>query len=67
MKTYKVSFLLNCLTKIWLSVGQEEGDVNYEEGIQFTPFNMKEEMEEGHFNQEGMYIFNKEVCKLFYL
>ena len=26
-----------------------------------TPFNMKEEMEEGHFDSAGMYIQKKEV------
>lgn len=28
--------------------------------VQITPFNMKEEMEEGHFDSEGMYHWNKE-------
>ena len=44
-------------------VGQEEGEVNYEEGMQFTPFNMKEELQEGHFDQDGMYIPNKEKVR----
>ena len=41
--------------------GQEEGDVGIEEGITITPFNMKEELEEGHFDKDGTYIFAKEV------
>ena len=40
--------------------GQEETKVDIEDGITFTPFNMKEELEEGHFDSEGMYIFKKE-------
>ena len=40
-------------------VGQEEGGVDIEEGVRFTPFNMREEMEEGHFDTEGMYIFKR--------
>lgn len=40
--------------------GQEEGDVGYDEGITITPFNMREELEEGHFDKEGTYIFAKE-------
>lgn len=40
--------------------GQEEGDVGIEEGITITPFNMKEELEEGHFDKDGTYIFAKE-------
>jgi CD2 antigen cytoplasmic tail-binding protein 2 len=43
-------------------LGQEEGGVDYEEGMRFTPFNMKDELEEGHFDTEGTYIFKKEVC-----
>ncbi|XP_070572312.1 CD2 antigen cytoplasmic tail-binding protein 2-like [Ptychodera flava] len=40
--------------------GQEEGTVDYEEGIRIIPFNLKEEMEEGHFDAEGNYFENKE-------
>ncbi|KAK9507392.1 hypothetical protein O3M35_007257 [Rhynocoris fuscipes] len=40
--------------------GQEDGVVAHEEGVQITPFNMKEEMEEGHFDQQGMYHWKKE-------
>jgi len=40
-----------------------------EEGVKFTPFNMKEELEEGHFDSEGTYIFSKDkvgghVCQM---
>ncbi|KAL1117643.1 hypothetical protein AAG570_003958 [Ranatra chinensis] len=40
--------------------GQEEGGVMLEEGMHFTPFNMKEEMEEGHFDTDGMYHWKKD-------
>jgi CD2 antigen cytoplasmic tail-binding protein 2 len=41
--------------------GEEAGDerVDAEEEIKFTPFNMKEELEEGHFDQQGHYHFSK--------
>lgn len=41
--------------------GEEAGDerVDAEEEIKFTPFNMKEELEEGHFDQSGHYHFKK--------
>jgi len=36
-----------------------------EDGIRFTPFNLKEEYEEGEFDADGMYIFKKDkVCKI---
>ncbi|XP_014247559.1 CD2 antigen cytoplasmic tail-binding protein 2 homolog [Cimex lectularius] len=40
--------------------GQEDGNVGLEGGVQITPFNMKEEMEEGHFDNNGMYHWKKE-------
>nr|BAN21141.1 aspartyl beta-hydroxylase, putative [Riptortus pedestris] len=39
---------------------QEDGVAGLEEGVQFTPFNMNEEMEEGHFDANGMYHWKKE-------
>lgn len=41
--------------------GEEAGDerVDAEEEIKFTPFNMKEELEDGHFDQQGHYHFKK--------
>ena len=40
--------------------GQEEATIDYDEGIKITPFNLKEEMETGHFDAEGNYFEKKE-------
>lgn len=40
--------------------GEEEGIARQEEDIKITPFNMKEELEEGHIDKNGMYIFHKQ-------
>lgn len=40
--------------------GQEEKTLEYDDDIKITPFNMNEELEEGHFDKEGTYIFHKE-------
>ena len=40
--------------------GQEDDTIDFDEGVRITPFNMKEELEEGHFDTEGMYIFQKD-------
>lgn len=40
--------------------GQEEATIDFDEGIKITPFNLKEEMEEGHFDAEGNYFEKKE-------
>uniref|UniRef100_H3AFW2 CD2 antigen cytoplasmic tail-binding protein 2 n=1 Tax=Latimeria chalumnae TaxID=7897 RepID=H3AFW2_LATCH len=40
--------------------GQECATIDYDEGIKITPFNLEEEMEEGHFDSEGNYFVKKE-------
>ncbi len=34
--------------------------IDYDEGVRITPFNLVEEMQEGHFDSEGNYFVNKE-------
>lgn len=40
--------------------GQEGATIDYDEGVSITPFNLEEEMEEGHFDSEGNYFIKKE-------
>lgn len=42
--------------------GEEDGDarVDSDEEVKITPFNMKEELQEGHFDGDGHYQWNKE-------
>ncbi|XP_026061675.1 CD2 antigen cytoplasmic tail-binding protein 2 [Carassius auratus] len=40
--------------------GQEMATIDYDEGVRITPFNLTEEMQEGHFDSEGNYFVNKE-------
>ncbi|XP_012270584.1 CD2 antigen cytoplasmic tail-binding protein 2 homolog [Orussus abietinus] len=40
--------------------GVEDGPVTQESEVGFTAFNMKEELEEGHFDKDGHYLWNKE-------
>ncbi|OWF45363.1 CD2 antigen cytoplasmic tail-binding protein 2-like [Mizuhopecten yessoensis] len=39
--------------------GQEDSTIERDGEIQITPFNMKDELEEGHFDKEGTYIYDK--------
>ncbi|KAI8042374.1 CD2 antigen cytoplasmic tail-binding protein 2 homolog [Drosophila gunungcola] len=41
--------------------GGEEGVAKVEDDVKLTPFNMKEELEEGHFDKDGHYHWNKEA------
>lgn len=38
----------------------EDGPSAPETNVGFTAFNMKEELEEGHFDKQGHYLWNKE-------
>ncbi|XP_071322729.1 CD2 antigen cytoplasmic tail-binding protein 2 [Trachinotus anak] len=40
--------------------GQEGATIDFDEGISITPFNLDEEMQEGHFDSEGNYFIKKE-------
>ncbi|XP_041092878.1 LOW QUALITY PROTEIN: CD2 antigen cytoplasmic tail-binding protein 2 [Polyodon spathula] len=40
--------------------GQESATVDVDEGVRITPFNLNDEMEEGHFDSEGNYFLKKE-------
>ncbi|XP_073824776.1 myotrophin homolog isoform X2 [Musca autumnalis] len=39
--------------------GEEDGVPNIRDDIKITPFNMREELEEGHFDKEGHYHWDK--------
>uniref|UniRef100_A0A1L8DCV2 Putative cd2 antigen cytoplasmic tail-binding protein 2 n=1 Tax=Nyssomyia neivai TaxID=330878 RepID=A0A1L8DCV2_9DIPT len=39
--------------------GEEDGIAGMDGETKLTPFNMKEEMEEGHFDREGHYVWDK--------
>jgi len=41
--------------------GGEEGVDKVEDDVKITPFNMREELEEGHFDKDGHYHWNKET------
>jgi len=41
--------------------GQEDDTIAFDGSTTITPFNMREEMETGHFDKTGTYIFDKEV------
>ncbi|XP_023296251.2 CD2 antigen cytoplasmic tail-binding protein 2 homolog [Lucilia cuprina] len=39
--------------------GEEDGVSKVQDEVKITPFNMREELEEGHFDKEGHYHWNK--------
>ena len=57
-RTKSVLIILN---NCQLIAGQEDDTIAFDGEITITPFNMKEEMQTGHFDTAGTYIFSKEV------
>lgn len=43
-----------------IALGEEEGISGQDDGVPLTAFNMREEMEEGHFDKQGHFIWNNE-------
>lgn len=41
--------------------GEEDGISNIQDEVKITPFNMREELQEGHFDKEGHFHWNKET------
>jgi CD2 antigen cytoplasmic tail-binding protein 2 len=39
--------------------GQEQATIEYDGSIKIMPFNMKDEEEEGHYDDDGNYVFDK--------
>lgn len=44
--------------------GQEDKTIEYDGDIKITPFNMEDEMEEGHFDKDGMFIFSRDKADI---
>lgn len=56
-----VSFLIDFV----LDIGQEAKTKEFDDEIKLTPFNMREEMEEGDFDKDGYYHWKKDVISSF--
>ena len=50
------------LKRLWclIFLGQEDSSNAIESEGRFTGFNMKEELQEGHFDKQGTFIFDKD-------
>ena len=45
--------------KLWpLHLSRDQG---IDDGIRLEPFNMRREMREGHFDESGFYVLNKDM------
>lgn len=55
----KSSTVESVKTSVHLIIGEEDATKEFEGDIQITPFNMNEELEEGHIDKEGAYVYGK--------
>lgn len=53
-------FNLSPKTMLRMFSGQEGATIDCDEGVPITPFNLEEEMQEGHFDSEGNYFIKKD-------
>lgn len=53
------SLIIHVVIFCFWKPGQEDQTEAFDGEVKITPFNMEEEMEEGHFDKEGTYIFGK--------
>ena len=44
-----------------LDIGQESKTAEFDDNIKLTPFNMKDELEEGNFDNDGYFHWKKDV------
>ena len=44
-------------------IGQESKTAEFDDEIKLTPFNMKDELDEGDFDRDGYYHWKKDVGK----
>ena len=53
--------LCSCLILENKEIGQEAKTSEFDDDIKLTPFNMKDELEEGDFDRDGYYHWKKDV------
>jgi hypothetical protein len=60
----KKSFFFYCQKKIYLlEIGQEHATIGFDDDVKITPFNIDEELEEGHYDETGCFHWKKkDVC-----
>jgi CD2 antigen cytoplasmic tail-binding protein 2 len=51
----------------YLEIGQERTTIGFDDDVKITPFNIDEEMEEGHYDETGCFQWKKkDVCNTFF-
>jgi hypothetical protein len=51
-----------------LEIGQERATIGFDDDVKITPFNIDEELEDGHYDETGCFHWKKkDVCLFFIL
>ena len=48
-------------------IGQEKATIGFDDDVKITPFNIDEEMEEGHYDESGTFHWKKKDVKIVFL
>jgi len=47
----------------FVEIGQERATIGFDDDVKITPFNVEEELDEGHYDEEGCFHWKKkDVC-----
>lgn len=60
-KRFLSLFCMPSMDTCVFGAGQEAATLPSEGGVRITPFNLQEEMEEGHFDADGNYFLNRDA------
>ena len=57
IKKNNISFFL------FIEIGQEHATIGFDDDVKITPFNIDEELEDGHYDESGCFQWKKkDVC-----
>ncbi len=50
-----------------VEIGQERATIGFDDDVKITPFNIEEELDEGHYDETGCFHWKKkDVCMVVY-
>ncbi len=48
----------------FLDIGQERATIGFDDDVKITPFNIEEELEEGHYDETGCFHWKKKDVRI---
>jgi hypothetical protein len=51
---------------LFSDIGQEQATIGFDDEVKITPFNVDEEMEEGHYDETGCFHWKKKDVLIYF-